>query len=53
MNGQGGGAGQQQQLHPHQQPDRVGRIEQPMEARQIDPAHPKPGDHLDSQSREA
>jgi hypothetical protein len=40
MNGQSGGAGQKKELHAHEHPDRVGRVEQPLEARQNDPAHP-------------
>ncbi len=53
MDGQGGGTGEQQELHPHEHPDRVGRAEKPLEAWQIDPAHPQAGEHLDRQSRES
>jgi uncharacterized protein (TIGR00106 family) len=50
MQGQGGSAGQQQQLDAQQHPDRVGRAEQPLKARQIDPAHPQARDHLDGRA---
>jgi len=47
----GGGSctGEQQQLHAHQHPDRVRGAEQPLEAGQIDPAHPQARGHLDRQ----
>ena len=39
------GAGQQQ-LDAHQHSDRVGRVQHSLEARQVDSAHPQPGEHL-------
>ena len=53
MGRHGCGAGQQQ-LDAHQQhPDRDGRVEHYLKARQIDTAHPQPSEHLNGQGRQA
>ena len=49
MDRQDGRAGKQQQLHAHKHPDRARRVEQTLEARQIDPTQREPAQHLDRQ----
>jgi hypothetical protein len=41
------------ELHAHQHPDRIRRTEQHLKPRQVNPAHPQPGEQLDGQGGEA
>lgn len=53
MEGKGNRAQQQRSFHPHQDPDRMPRFEQPLEPWQENPGHSQASDHLNGQGGEA